>query len=63
MIDDKYANGEVKNISYVLNDFKVNNKYGAGYGYGYGYGYGKYSNNYHGNEKTNFFTKILNKFK
>ena len=36
MIDNKYENGEVKNICYVLNDFEVKGKYGGGYGYGYG---------------------------
>ena len=34
MIDEKYRNKEVSNISYVLNDFTVQNKYGYGYGYG-----------------------------
>ncbi|MDH3323657.1 MAG: polysaccharide biosynthesis tyrosine autokinase, partial [Flavobacteriaceae bacterium] len=29
MIDGKYEHGEVKNISYVLNDFEVQNKYGG----------------------------------
>ena len=38
MIDSKYENGEVKNISYVLNDFEVKNKYVGGDGYGYGDG-------------------------
>ena len=56
MIDDKYKNKEVTNISYVLNDFFVDNNYG----YGYGYGYGKYSNGYHENEKNkNLFSKII----
>ena len=31
MIDDKYINGEVKNISYVLNDFTIKDSYGYGY--------------------------------
>ena len=57
MIDGKYENGEVKNISYVLNDFEVKNRYGEGYGYGYGYGYGKYGNGYHNNEKKQTFLK------
>jgi capsular exopolysaccharide synthesis family protein len=64
MIDDKYKNGEVKNISYILNDFVVNNKYGYGNGYGYGYGYG-YGNNaygYHQNEeKKSFFKRLFNR--
>jgi capsular exopolysaccharide synthesis family protein len=60
MIDDKYKNGEVKNISYVLNDFTVKSKYG----YGYGYGYGKYSYGYHENEEpTGFFSKLVGLFK
>lgn len=58
MIDDKYVNGEVKNISYVLNDFVVKNSYGRGYGYGYGYGYGKYGSGYHSNEKQSFLSKL-----
>ncbi|MGB5263622.1 MAG: sugar transporter, partial [Lutimonas sp.] len=60
MIDDKYRNGEVSNISFVLNDFKVKSKYGYGYGYGYGYsyGYGKYGNGYHSNEKPSLLKRI-----
>jgi capsular exopolysaccharide synthesis family protein len=61
MIDSKYENGEVKHISYVLNDFEVKNRYGGGYGYGYGYGYGKYGNGYHQNEKLPWFKKIFKK--
>jgi len=61
MIDGKYENGEVKNISYVLNDFEVKNKYGGGYGYGYGYGYGKYGNGYHKNEKPSLIKRIFNR--
>jgi capsular exopolysaccharide synthesis family protein len=63
MIDDKYKNGEVKNISYVLNDFEVQNKYGGGYGYGYGYGYGKYGNGYHKEEKLSWLKKIGKRFR
>jgi capsular exopolysaccharide synthesis family protein len=48
MIDDKYKNKEVSNISYVLNDFSVKSKYG--FGYGYSSVYGKYSYGYHENE-------------
>lgn len=60
MIDDKYINKEVTNISYVLNDFSSEGKYG----YGYGYGYGKYGNGYHQeDEKENFLTKIINLLK
>lgn len=62
MIDEKYKNGEVKNISFILNDFVVNNKYGYGNGYGNGYGYG-YGNNaygYHQNdEKKSLFQRIF----
>ncbi len=61
MIDSKYEMGEVKHISYVLNDFEVKNKYGGGYGYGYGYGYGKYGNGYHGDEKQSWLKKIFGK--
>ncbi len=63
MIDDKYRNGEIKNISFVLNDFSVKNSYGYGYGgynYGYGYGgYGKYGNGYHDNEKPSWFRRLF----
>ncbi len=63
MIDDKYNNGEIKNISFVLNDFSVKNSYGYGYGgynYGYGYGgYGKYGNGYHMNEKLPWYKKLF----
>lgn len=63
MIDDKYKNGEIKNISFVLNDFSVKNSYGYGYGgynYGYGYGgYGKYGNGYHLNEKAPWFKRLF----
>ena len=62
MIDDKYKNGEVKNISYVLNDFSVKDGYGYGYGYGYGgYSYGKYGNGYHSNETIPWYKKIVKK--
>ncbi|WKD86837.1 Tyrosine-protein kinase etk [Polaribacter huanghezhanensis] len=62
MIDDKYKNKEVANISYVLNDFSLQGKYG--YGYSYGYGYGKYGNGYHEEEeKGNLFLKIIKMLK
>ena len=69
MIDDKYKNGEVKNISYVLNDFSIKDSYGYGYAYGYGYGYGygggygygKYGTGYHENEKRSWFKKLFSK--
>ena len=63
-IEQKYKNGEVKNISFLLNDFEAKNKYGYGYGYdyGYGYGYGNYNNGYHENEeKPNFFKRLFKK--
>lgn len=73
MIDNKYINKEVSNISYIFNDFSVRSKYGYGYGYGYSYGYGygygyggygysygKYGNGYHENEEEkSIFQKIL----
>jgi hypothetical protein len=56
MIDNKYINKEVSNISYIYNDHRVKSKYG----YGYGYGYGAYSNGYHENGKQEtFFGKIV----
>lgn len=66
MIDEKYRNSELKNISFVLNDFSISKGYGYGYGgynYGYGYGgYGKYDNGYHLNKKeTPWFKKIFKK--
>ena len=58
MIDDKYKNKEVHNISYVLNDFAAQGRYG--HGYSYGYGYGKYTNGYHENEEeVTFFSKLI----
>ena len=60
MIDDKYVNGEVKNISYVLNDFKIKDTYGYGYGYGYG-SYGKYGNGYHADEKQPWLKRLFKK--
>jgi capsular exopolysaccharide synthesis family protein len=59
MIDDKYRNKEVKNISYVLNDFTIQNKYGY-YSYGY-YGHSTgHANGYHDDEKEEtFFSKIF----
>ena len=57
-IDQKYKNGEVKNISFLLNEFEANTKYG----YGYGYGYGSYNNGYHENgDDANFLTKLFKK--
>ncbi|MEI6865129.1 polysaccharide biosynthesis tyrosine autokinase [Flavicella sp.] len=59
MIDNKYINGEVKNIGYILNDFSTTGKYAYEYGYGYGY-------SYHENEKLSFsdhLNKALNIFR
>jgi capsular exopolysaccharide synthesis family protein len=40
MVEEKYENGSITNISYVLNFYKAAGKYGYGYDYGkYGYGY------------------------
>ena len=63
MIEDKYTNKEVTNVSYILNAFVVKNKYG--YGYNYAYGYGKYGNGYHENtvESESLFSKIIDLFK
>jgi len=47
LINDKYKNGEIKNLSFVLNYFKLK----SGYGYGYGYGYGAYGESYHEMER------------
>jgi len=64
MIDEKYKNGEVKNISFVFNDFTAKNA-GYGYGYGYGYGgyggYGKYNNGYHVDEKESWIKRLFKK--
>ena len=51
IINDKYKNKEISNISIVLNYFEEKAKYGYGYGYeyGYGYGYGSYGKGYHEN--------------
>ena len=60
MIEDKYKNKEVTNISYVLNDFSKK-KYGYGYGYGYGYNYG-YGYGYGADEndqKNGIISKII----
>jgi capsular exopolysaccharide synthesis family protein len=55
-VDQKYKNGDVKNISFLFNDFEAK----RGYGYGYGYGYGNYNNGYHENDqKGNFFKRLF----
>jgi capsular exopolysaccharide synthesis family protein len=43
LINEKYENKEIENLSLVLNHYKTK----TGYGYGYGYGYGVYGNGYH----------------
>ncbi len=58
MINDKYKDGSIKNISVLLNDMSQ----GKGY-YGYGYGYGLYADGYHQEEKSSFIKKILKRFK
>lgn len=55
MIENKYKRGEVKDISYVLNDFTFSKRHGYGYGYG-GYGYG-----YYNKEKIPFYKRIFSK--
>ena len=61
MIDDKYTNNEVTNISYIFNDFVIRGRYDYSYNYGYSYGYGRYGNGYHenGNESKSLFSKII----
>ena len=58
LINDKYKNKEISNISIVLNYFEEKAKYG--YGYGYEYGYGSYSKGYHENGRDK---GIMNRFK
>jgi len=65
LINEKYENKEISNISFVLNYFKTK----TGYGYGYGYGYGVYGNGYHEvdvevgliKKVSNFLKKVTNK--
>lgn len=57
-INDKYKKGEIKNLSFVLNDYRHKSQYGYGYNYGYGYGYGGYGNGYHESEKSTWLRKI-----
>ncbi len=60
VINEKYGQGEVKNISLVLNYFQQKAKYG--YGYDYGYGYGAYGNGYHEEEpKRTWIARLLKK--
>ena len=57
-INDKYKKGEIKNVSFVLNDYRHKSQYGYGYNYGYGYGYGGYGNGYHESDKRSWLHKI-----
>jgi len=60
LINDKYKNGEIKNLSFILNYFKLK----SGYGYGYGYGYGAYGESYHEMDKEDgVLSKVLKVFK
>ncbi len=65
MIETKYKRGDVKNISYILNDFAFSKRHSFGYGYGgYGYGYGGgygYGYGYNNQEKESFFKRIFNR--
>jgi capsular exopolysaccharide synthesis family protein len=62
LINKKYDNGEIKNISLLYNFY--NKKGGYGYGQGYGYGYGSYNNGYHENEsKAGVLSRITSIFK
>ena len=62
LINEKYANGEIKNVSFVLNYFKQKTGYGYNYNYGYGYNYGVYGNGYHEVEKEEGGLKKILKF-
>ncbi|NAS29813.1 polysaccharide biosynthesis tyrosine autokinase [Flavobacteriaceae bacterium R38] len=63
-INNKYKKGEIKNLSFVLNDYRHKSQNAYGNSYGYGYGYGGYGNGYHedGNDLS-FFSKIRNRFR
>ena len=62
LINEKYTNGEIKNVSFVLNYFKQKTGYGYNYNYGYGYNYGVYGNGYHEVEKDEGIIKKILKF-
>ena len=66
LINEKYKNKEVSNISFVLNFFEGKAKYGYGYGYGYGHGYGYgygYGHGYHEEEvKPSLLKRFFNFF-
>ena len=58
LINEKYRNGVVKNISFIYNFYNLKGKYG----YGYGYGYGDYANGYHDeSENKSFFKNMKSK--
>ncbi|MEH6407323.1 MAG: polysaccharide biosynthesis tyrosine autokinase, partial [Leeuwenhoekiella sp.] len=61
LINDKYRKGEISNISFVLNCFRVKGKFG--YGYGYGYGYGNYAKGYHEEEDSGLKNRIKKAFR
>ncbi|MFT6417552.1 MAG: capsular exopolysaccharide synthesis family protein, partial [Dokdonia sp.] len=61
LINEKYRNGEVKNVSFVLNYFRTKGRYGYGSGYGYGYGYGNYSNGYHEEQRSGGVLKKMSR--
>jgi capsular exopolysaccharide synthesis family protein len=56
LVNDKYERGEIKNISFVLNYFQRQRKYG----YASGYGYGSYANGYHEEEQTGLLSRLRN---
>lgn len=62
LINDKYKKGEIKNLSFVLNDYRNKSQYGYGYNYGYGYGYGGYGNGYHENPEMSFIERLKGRF-
>lgn len=56
MIDNKYLNKEVTNISYIINDYNLTSNYGYRYGYRSGYGHG-----YHEKDRPkNLLSRVLN---
>jgi len=63
LVNEKYENEEVSNISFVLNHFQQKKRYGYGAGYGYGYGYGNYNNGYHEEQNKSIITSIKRFFK
>jgi capsular exopolysaccharide synthesis family protein len=59
-VENKYKRGEMKNVTYVLNDFTFNKRHGYGSGYGYGYGYNSYEYSKPKTDKVqNIFQKIF----